>query len=175
MDIPAIFVTRGESGFRQLESELLREVTESGRMVVALGGGALLSAENRAFCESTGRVVCLEAHGEELERRLWAEAAGRPLLGAGPDWQIRLRIRRRRLGLVARTLLRAGGLARSGGANSPAGFFVGHESCRSKHSVASPKCLEDGAVRTSARGDAARFIHKFGWTATGTWQRVRWF
>jgi shikimate kinase / 3-dehydroquinate synthase len=96
MDIPAIFSSLGENAFRKLESDALVAASKAERGVIALGGGALLSTENRVFVESAGQVVCLQAAPDELERRLASEAAGRPLLGAGADWREKLR------GLLAR-------------------------------------------------------------------------
>ncbi|MBP5285466.1 MAG: bifunctional shikimate kinase/3-dehydroquinate synthase [Kiritimatiellae bacterium] len=78
--IPDIFAEEGESGFRRREkSALARIVVESpDGCIVALGGGSLLDAENRALCEKVGAVICLDTPGdEELGRRL--AAGGRPL------------------------------------------------------------------------------------------------
>ena len=48
--------------------------------MVALGGGALLRDENRAFAESHGKVILLMAELETLLERLHYEAGNRPLL-----------------------------------------------------------------------------------------------
>ena len=81
--IPAIFAAEGEAGFRRRESEALAAVVAShggSRRVVALGGGALLSDSNRALCESSGTVLCLDTPpGEELARRLADKPSSRPL------------------------------------------------------------------------------------------------
>ena len=79
--IPEIFTSDGESAFRDLESKALAEVGGAASGVVALGGGTLLRAENRAFCESRGMVFCLDAPpADELVRRLGTAPAGaRPL------------------------------------------------------------------------------------------------
>ncbi len=90
MDIPAIFSAEGESGFRSRERRALQEYAAAGRCVVALGGGALLSTENRTFAESAGQVICLTARIEILLERLEQEAHLRPLLGGGQDWRQRL-------------------------------------------------------------------------------------
>lgn len=79
--IPEIFASRGEGAFRDLESETLAEVVKRGDAgVVALGGGALLRDANRALCESSGTVLCLETPSEdELVRRIGSAAGSRPL------------------------------------------------------------------------------------------------
>ena len=75
--IPEIFAADGEAAFRDIESQTLAQV-EGG--VVALGGGTLLRAANRAFCESRGTVLCLDTPSEdELARRLGAAQGTRPL------------------------------------------------------------------------------------------------
>ena len=78
--IPEIFAADGEPVFRQLECETLGEIAKSEGRVVALGGGTLLNGSNRALCEQTGTVLCLEApDAAELERRIGAAAGSRPL------------------------------------------------------------------------------------------------
>ena len=48
--------------------------------VIALGGGALLRAENRTLAEKTGKIVFLEANAETLAERLRKDENKRPLL-----------------------------------------------------------------------------------------------
>lgn len=80
--IPQIFAESGEVGFRAIESECLRRVVGTIRSpsVVSLGGGTLLSPENRLLCESGGEVLCLEAPlPEVLSQRIAQDGASRPL------------------------------------------------------------------------------------------------
>lgn len=79
--IPQIFASDGEAFFREAESATLAEVVRERRgAIVALGGGTLLRAANRALCESNGTVFCLDApSAEELARRIGAAAGTRPL------------------------------------------------------------------------------------------------
>jgi shikimate kinase / 3-dehydroquinate synthase len=90
MDIPAIFAAEGEAGFRTREAQAIRDASANGRGVIALGGGALLSKENRAFVETNGQVLCLTADPQDLLERLDKEAHLRPLLGGGAGWKDRL-------------------------------------------------------------------------------------
>lgn len=85
MGIPEIFAREGEAGFRGRETAALRKSAAgaAGRKIVALGGGALLKAENREFAEANGTVVCLECAAEELHRRLAKKPGSRPLADAG--------------------------------------------------------------------------------------------
>ena len=80
MAIPEIFLQEGEAGFRKRERAALSEVLTHGYGVVALGGGALLNAENRSLVEKNGKVVCLRASFETLLFRLQAAQTIRPLL-----------------------------------------------------------------------------------------------
>ena len=80
--IPAIFAADGETAFRDMESDALRRVVaEAPRdAVVALGGGTLLRDANRALCERSGSVLCLDAPSdEERARRIGAAPGSRPL------------------------------------------------------------------------------------------------
>ena len=47
VDISFIFEKEGESGFRKRESEILSELTKKNNNVLATGGGAIQSKENR--------------------------------------------------------------------------------------------------------------------------------
>ena len=80
--IPEIFAARGEPAFRDIESETLASVVHGrdASSVVALGGGALLRDTNRALCESSGAILCLDTPDEaEIARRIGSAAGSRPL------------------------------------------------------------------------------------------------
>ncbi len=84
--IPEIFATEGESVFRELESEVLREVSQWPNMIVATGGGIVLDPENRAIMQRTGAVISLEAQPSTILARMQADesdATERPLLATG--------------------------------------------------------------------------------------------
>ena len=77
--IPSIFEAHSESTFRRLEAEAL-QATQGREGVIALGGGALVDADNLAFAKEQGTVVYLRVPLEELARRLRDTAGERPLL-----------------------------------------------------------------------------------------------
>ncbi len=82
--IAQIFNSAGEPAFRRLESDVLRDLLQdskgNGDLILALGGGAFVQAENRAQLEQAGSTtVWLEAPLAELERRCMAENKERPL------------------------------------------------------------------------------------------------
>ena len=78
--IPEIFAEEGEEQFRILETEALHTTAETDDLVVALGGGALVDDDNRAFAREHGRVVYLEVTPETILERVGDEADQRPLL-----------------------------------------------------------------------------------------------
>ena len=88
--ISAIFDREGESGFRQREKNALRDLLTQPAGVAALGGGALLDADNRQLAERRGSVICLTASPETLIERLQPVHAARPLLQGDAGWQARL-------------------------------------------------------------------------------------
>ena len=83
MSIAEVFTQHGEPYFRQQEQAVLAEAARMDKVVVATGGGALLSEENRALFDANSLVVCLTATPEEIIKRLDGDAS-RPLL-AGED------------------------------------------------------------------------------------------
>lgn len=78
-DIPAIFAAEGEAGFRARERAALAEAV-TGEGVLALGGGTVVSAENRALLAGW-RVIVLTAPAATLHARV-GDGRGRPLAAA---------------------------------------------------------------------------------------------
>lgn len=81
--IPVIFEIEGEAGFRKRECQVLEDCTIRQNIVLATGGGAVLSEQNRASLRARGIVVYLRASVDELYRRT-SRDRNRPLL-ATPD------------------------------------------------------------------------------------------
>ena len=77
--IPVIFELEGEAGFRARETAVLEELTAVSGVVVATGGGAVLSAHNREILRQRGKVVYLRAGVSELWNRTRHDR-NRPLL-----------------------------------------------------------------------------------------------
>jgi len=77
--INRIFAEEGETAFRKRETELLGLLTGRERMVLATGGGAVISEQNRRLMHALGLVANLTADVSELADRL-AQADDRPLL-----------------------------------------------------------------------------------------------
>lgn len=79
VNIPVIFEIEGEAGFRQRESAILKELTRLDSVVLATGGGAVLSKDNRALLRRNGTVVYLRATVNDLWQRTRHDK-NRPLL-----------------------------------------------------------------------------------------------
>ena len=88
-NIAWIFDVEGEEGFRARESKMIEELTERKKIVLATGGGAVLSPENRKFLQSRGTVVYLMATiNQQVERTQHDQR--RPLLQNVDDTRAKL-------------------------------------------------------------------------------------
>ena len=65
-DIPTIFREKGERYFRDLESEVIKEVSALSGKVISLGGGAVLRAENVAALRQNGAIFFIDRSPEYL-------------------------------------------------------------------------------------------------------------
>ena len=80
--VPLIFECEGEAGFRVREAQLIAELMQARGQLIATGGGAVLSAENRQQLRAHGFVVYLKISvAQQLERL--ARDRSRPLLATG--------------------------------------------------------------------------------------------
>ena len=87
--VSEIFASDGEAGFRDLEQQVLDELTREPGVVLATGGGAVLREPNRRALHQRGTVVYLRAGPDELAHRMRNDRS-RPLL-RGVDPRARLR------------------------------------------------------------------------------------
>lgn len=78
-DIPWIFDIEGEEGFRRRETEVIQDLAGRTNTVLATGGGAVLSDENRETMRQSGTVIYLTAPLDALFQRV-AKDKARPLL-----------------------------------------------------------------------------------------------
>ena len=77
--VPVIFDIEGEPGFRARERKILSELVQRSPVVLATGGGAVLSEQNRKLLKEHGTVVYLCASPQDLWRRTRHDR-NRPLL-----------------------------------------------------------------------------------------------
>ena len=78
-DIAWIFAKEGEAGFRERETRAINELTQKPQIVLATGGGAVMSHDNREFLHQRGIVVYLNAP-VEVQMARTAKDKSRPLL-----------------------------------------------------------------------------------------------
>ena len=81
--IPEIFASEGETEFRRLEAETLRSIltpSDAVRMVIALGGGTVMTPECSEIVKERSVCIYLKASIDTLVRHLETEASGRPML-----------------------------------------------------------------------------------------------
>ena len=80
--IPHIFDVEGEAGFRLRETAAIRDLVARENVVLATGGGAVLSEENRKLLLENGIVIYLKANSHDLWHRTRYDK-NRPLLQHG--------------------------------------------------------------------------------------------
>ena len=89
VDIPFIFEKEGEAKFRERECEVIDSLTQLNGIVLATGGGAILSEDSRHYLKARGKVVYLRT---SIEQQLDRTKHGRhrPLLNtADPEERLR--------------------------------------------------------------------------------------
>src|ERR1700704_6662471 len=91
--VQAIFSELGEAEFRRLEHEAIRACSNRSRAVIALGGGAYVSEENRTLLRTIGRTIWLDCPLDVCLRRVSGDTS-RPLLGDEAEMQELLEARR---------------------------------------------------------------------------------
>lgn len=65
-EISEIFKQSGESGFRDIESEVIAEASKGTGLVIATGGGAVLREENADALSQNGVLIFIDADPEQL-------------------------------------------------------------------------------------------------------------
>ena len=87
VDIPFIFEKEGEEGFRKREAAAIDDLTRMDDVVLATGGGAVLSQETRSNLGGRGFVVYLYTSIDQQVKRT-EKGRSRPLLESGDPREI---------------------------------------------------------------------------------------
>ncbi|MCM8804866.1 MAG: shikimate kinase [Candidatus Omnitrophica bacterium] len=74
-----IFQVKGEEYFREVEEEVIEEVSNYKNCVIATGGGAVIREKNYLNLKKNGILICLTATPEEIYKRTIPKK-DRPLL-----------------------------------------------------------------------------------------------
>jgi shikimate kinase len=77
--IPEIFNEGGESFFRQLESESLKELNFDGKMIISTGGGTPCFYDNMEFILNKGIAIFLDTHLTVILDRVSENISQRPM------------------------------------------------------------------------------------------------
>ena len=84
VSIDHIFEIEGESGFRERETEILKNLCSMQNIIIATGGGVVLSLENRDLMKVSAIVIYLSSSIEQILRRT-SKSKTRPLLERSKD------------------------------------------------------------------------------------------
>lgn len=82
VNVPMIFEYEGEAGFREREKDVLKELVSKKDIVLATGGGIILSESNRNLLSKNGIVIYLKSDQRDLISRMKNDKS-RPLLKTG--------------------------------------------------------------------------------------------
>lgn len=86
MTVPEIFEKYGEDGFRKIEHEKLKELSEFENVIISTGGGAPCFYDNMKLMNKTGVTVFLNPTIDMLVYRLLRSKNKRPLIdGLGKE------------------------------------------------------------------------------------------
>ncbi len=83
--ISRIFSEEGEEQFRKIESDILKDITNTDNTIVSTGGGTPCHGNNMEYMLSTGVTIYLKMTPDQLANRLLNASRGRPLLENIPD------------------------------------------------------------------------------------------
>jgi len=80
--VPLIFEYEGEVGFRKREEVVLKDLVHHKNIVLATGGGVILSKNNCKLLSDNGQVIYLKSNCDDLVTRMTGDQS-RPLLQEG--------------------------------------------------------------------------------------------
>ena len=93
--IPSIFAERGEIGFRQMETEVVKHVLSQEEQVVSTGGGSVLAEVNRECMKDNGWVIALAATEDTIIARVTGDPH-RPLLAGNVQERVQTLLAQRK-------------------------------------------------------------------------------
>lgn len=78
-NISDIFAQKGEAYFREIETEIVKTLTQKDRLVISTGGGIVLREENISLLRENAKIIYLRAQTQTIVGRLQGDKT-RPLL-----------------------------------------------------------------------------------------------
>jgi shikimate kinase len=85
LSIPQIFSSIGETGFREIEANLLRKTSDFSKNIISCGGGTPCFNDNMKWIKNHGISIYLKTSEELLFKRLNNQKSGRPLISNMSD------------------------------------------------------------------------------------------
>lgn len=92
-NIAWIYDVEGEEGFRRREQKIIEELTQKNNIVLATGGGVIMTPENRNALAARGTVIYLKTSLQQQYERTKRDSTKRPMLKT-PDLEGRLEMLR---------------------------------------------------------------------------------
>lgn len=83
--IAEIFTSYGERNFREIESNIIEEVSKMDGCVIATGGGAVISSQNIDNLRKNGKIIYLHISYDKAMERTGKNIETRPLIHKGND------------------------------------------------------------------------------------------
>ncbi len=80
-----IFAQYGEKRFREIESNIIEEVSNMDGCVIATGGGTVMSSQNMDNLRKKGKIIYLHISYEKAMERTGKNIETRPLIHRGKD------------------------------------------------------------------------------------------
>jgi len=100
--IPRIFEELGETGFREIERAIAKELSTDTGYVISTGGRFMLDPENVALLRDGNRIFCLVADLDVIMERVMRRRSSRPMLvGDNPRERVEELMRERAEGYAA--------------------------------------------------------------------------
>lgn len=79
-DIAWIYDVEGEEGYRRREQKVIEELTQKTNIVLATGGGVIMTPENRNALAGRGTVIYLKTSLQQQFERTKRDSTKRPML-----------------------------------------------------------------------------------------------
>lgn len=89
LSISEIFQEKGETYFRNVEAQALRNIQASDKAVIALGGGTPCYHNNMEYIKKTGMSIFLDMSEETLIGRLRKKKSKRPMVAQLNDTELK--------------------------------------------------------------------------------------
>ncbi|MCS6795601.1 MAG: shikimate kinase [Raineya sp.] len=88
--IPEIFAEEGESQFRKIEADVLRQIPIESQKILATGGGTPCFHQNMEYMLSVGKVIFLDVPLNTILERILNQPTQRPLFAGKSKEEVKI-------------------------------------------------------------------------------------